>query len=84
MQQSGARASRIPDQQGIGHILPPVPVGLDTANAPSFPPGAMPAGTRVQLGKYQVIIHSFFAEGICLHILLVKVVNLNIKRYVCI
>ncbi|KAI8882491.1 kinase-like protein [Backusella circina FSU 941] len=73
MQHSGARASRIPDQQGIGQILPPVPVGLDSANAPSFPPGAMPAGTRVQVGKYQVIIHSFFAEGGFAHVYLARI-----------
>ncbi len=57
------RQSRIPEQQGIGQTLPPVPVGIDAANAPPLPPGAMPAGTRLQVGKYQVIVHNFIAEG---------------------
>lgn len=57
------RQSRIPEQQGIGQTLPPVPVGLETVNAAQLPPGAMPAGTRLQVGKYQVIVHNFIAEG---------------------
>lgn len=61
--QSAQRQSRIPEQQGIGQTLPPVPVGIDAANAPPLPPGAMPAGTRLQVGKYQVIVHNFIAEG---------------------
>lgn len=61
--QSTARQSRIPEQQGIGQTLPPVPVGIDSLNAPPLPPGAMPAGTRLQVGKYQVIVHNFIAEG---------------------
>ncbi|KAI7898849.1 uncharacterized protein BX663DRAFT_401588, partial [Cokeromyces recurvatus] len=57
------RQSRIPEQQGIGQTLPPVPVGIDTSNSPPLPPGAMPPGTRIQVGKYQVIVHNFIAEG---------------------
>lgn len=63
MQQPASKQNRIPEQQGIGHILPPVPVGLDASNAPPLPPGAMSPGTTVQVGKYKVIIHSFFSEG---------------------
>ncbi|KAI8332716.1 hypothetical protein EDC96DRAFT_413842, partial [Choanephora cucurbitarum] len=55
--------NRIPEQQGVGQTLPPVPVGIDTMNSPPLPPGAMPAGTRLQVGKYQVIVHNFIAEG---------------------
>lgn len=63
MQQATSKQNRIPEQQGVGHILPPVPVGLDSINTPSLPLGAMSAGTRIQVGKYQVIIHNFFSEG---------------------
>lgn len=55
--------SRIPEQQGIGQTLPPIPVGIDSSSAPPLPPGAMPPGTRVQVGKYQVVVHNFFSEG---------------------
>ncbi|KAI8637537.1 hypothetical protein BD408DRAFT_353558 [Parasitella parasitica] len=61
--QQASRHNRIPEQQGIGQTLPPVPVGIDSFNAPPLPPGAMPAGTRLQVGKYQVIVHNFIAEG---------------------
>lgn len=61
--QQAPRQNRIPEQQGIGQTLPPVPVGIDSLNAPPLPPGAMPAGTRLQVGKYQVIVHNFIAEG---------------------
>lgn len=57
------RQSRIPEQQGIGQTLPPVPVGIDTMHTSPLPTGAMPNGTRLQVGKYQVIIHNFIAEG---------------------
>ena len=70
---STARQSRIPEQQGIGQTLPPVPVGIDSMNAPPLPPGAMTAGTRLQVGKYQVIVHNFIAEGN----ILFKVVSLK-------
>ena len=62
MQQT-PRQNRIPEQQGVGQTLPPVPVGIDSLNAPPLPPGAMPTGTRLQVGKYQVIVHNFIAEG---------------------
>jgi AP2-associated kinase len=61
--QYSSQPSCIPQQQGIGQTLPPVPVGIDTVNAAQLPLGAMPPGTRVQVGKYQVIIHNFLAEG---------------------
>lgn len=67
--QSAARQSRIPEQQGIGQTLPPVPVGIDSINSPPLPPGAMPPGTRLQVGKYQVIVHNFIAEGKLLTVL---------------
>lgn len=62
--QAQVRQPRIPEQQSVGQTLPPVPVGMDTSNAPPLPPGAMPSGSRVQVQKYQVIIHNFLAEGI--------------------
>ncbi|KAI8971698.1 kinase-like domain-containing protein [Mycotypha africana] len=65
--------SRIPEQQGVGQILPPVPVGIDTANAPPLPPGAMPPGTRLQVGKYHVIVHNFIAEGGFAHVYLARI-----------
>lgn len=68
MHQTATRQSRIPEQQGIGQTLPPVPVGIDISNAPPLPPGAMPAGTKLQVGKYTVIIHNFIAEGIYIYI----------------
>lgn len=61
--QAQVRQPRIPEQQSVGQTLPPVPVGMDTSNAPPLPPGAMPSGSRVQVQKYQVIIHNFLAEG---------------------
>ncbi|KAI9475386.1 MAG: kinase-like domain-containing protein [Benjaminiella poitrasii] len=71
--QQGTRQSRIPEQQGIGQTLPPVPVGIDTANSPPLPPGAMPPGTRIQVGKYQVIIHNFIAEGGFAHVYIARI-----------
>lgn len=67
------RQSRIPEQQGIGQTLPPVPVGLETVNAAQLPPGAMPAGTRLQVGKYQVIVHNFIAEGGFAHVYIARI-----------
>lgn len=81
--QSAQRQSRIPEQQGIGQTLPPVPVGIDAANTPPLPPGAMPAGTRLQVGKYQVIVHNFIAEGYYKYILLKYVINSYICRWFC-
>ena len=62
-QTASSRQSRIPEQQGIGQTLPPIPVGIDTLNTPPLPSGAMSVGTRLQIGKYVVIIHNFIAEG---------------------
>ncbi|CAO3699790.1 unnamed protein product [Rhizopus microsporus] len=73
MHQTATRQSRIPEQQGIGQTLPPVPVGIDTSNAPPLPPGAMPAGTKLQVGKYTVIIHNFIAEGGFAHVYLARI-----------
>ncbi|KAI8890479.1 kinase-like protein [Backusella circina FSU 941] len=69
--QYSTRQSCIPQQQGIGQTLPPVPVGIDTVN--SAPLGAMPPGTRVQVGKYQVIIHNFLAEGGFAHVYVARI-----------
>ncbi|KAI8051709.1 kinase-like domain-containing protein [Thamnidium elegans] len=71
--QSTARQSRIPEQQGVGQTLPPVPVGIDSMNSPPLPPGAMPAGTRLQVGKYQVIVHNFIAEGGFAHVYIARI-----------
>ncbi|KAF7731215.1 hypothetical protein EC973_000630 [Apophysomyces ossiformis] len=68
-----ARQSRIPEQQSIGQTLPPVPVGIDTFNAIPLPPGAMSSGTRLQVGRYQVIIHNFIAEGGFAHVYLARI-----------
>ncbi|OBZ82792.1 Serine/threonine-protein kinase ppk30 [Choanephora cucurbitarum] len=65
--------NRIPEQQGVGQTLPPVPVGIDTMNSPPLPPGAMPAGTRLQVGKYQVIVHNFIAEGGFAHVYIARI-----------
>ncbi|KAI9316907.1 kinase-like domain-containing protein [Dichotomocladium elegans] len=67
------RHPRIPEQQGIGQTLPPVPVGIDPSNDAHFPPGAMPSGSRVQVQKYQVIIHNFIAEGGFAHVYLARI-----------
>ncbi|KAK4518377.1 uncharacterized protein ATC70_001730 [Mucor velutinosus] len=71
--QQAPRQNRIPEQQGIGQTLPPVPVGIDSLNAPPLPPGAMPAGTRLQVGKYQVIVHNFIAEGGFAHVYIARI-----------
>ncbi|GAA5811264.1 hypothetical protein MFLAVUS_004697 [Mucor flavus] len=71
--QSTARQSRIPEQQGVGQTLPPVPVGIDSMNSPPLPHGAMPAGTRLQVGKYQVIVHNFIAEGGFAHVYIARI-----------
>ncbi|KAF1796145.1 kinase-like domain-containing protein [Mucor lusitanicus] len=42
-------------------------------NAPPLPPGAMPAGTRLQVGKYQVIVHNFIAEGGFAHVYIARI-----------
>ncbi|KAI8366192.1 kinase-like domain-containing protein [Blakeslea trispora] len=65
--------NRIPEQQGVGQTLPPVPVGIDTMNSPPLPHGAMPAGTRLQVGKYQVIVHNFIAEGGFAHVYIARI-----------
>ncbi|KAI9021749.1 kinase-like domain-containing protein [Phycomyces nitens] len=65
--------SRIPEQQSIGQTLPPVPVGVDTMNAPPLPFGAMPMGTHLQVGRYQVVIHNFIAEGGFAHVYLARI-----------
>ncbi|KAI7861539.1 kinase-like domain-containing protein [Spinellus fusiger] len=65
--------SRIPEQQSIGQTLPPVPVGIDTIHAPPLPLGAMPIGTRLQVGHYQVVIHNFIAEGGFAHVYLARI-----------
>ncbi|KAI9498843.1 kinase-like domain-containing protein [Zychaea mexicana] len=71
--QSPLRHPRIPEQQSIGQTLPPVPVGIDTSNTSQLPPGAMPHGTRVQVQKYQVIVHNFIAEGGFAHVYLARI-----------
>ncbi|KAI8093364.1 kinase-like domain-containing protein [Halteromyces radiatus] len=38
-----------------------------------LPSGAMPNGTRLQVGKYQVIIHNFIAEGGFAHVYLARI-----------
>ncbi|KAL0087296.1 kinase-like domain-containing protein [Phycomyces blakesleeanus] len=68
-----AHQSRIPEQQSIGQTLPPVPVGVDTLNAPPLPFGAMPMGTHLQVGRYQVVIHNFIAEGGFAHVYLARI-----------
>lgn len=65
MSNLASRQPRIPEQQGVGQTLPPVPVGIDTTKTPPLPPGALPIGSQVQVQKYKVIIHNFIAEGIC-------------------
>ncbi|KAG0168297.1 hypothetical protein DFQ28_004981 [Apophysomyces sp. BC1034] len=67
------RHSRIPEQQSIGQTLPPVPVGIDTFNVTPLPPGAMSSGTRLQVGRYQVVIHNFIAEGGFAHVYLARI-----------
>ncbi|CAO3589723.1 unnamed protein product [Absidia cylindrospora] len=67
------RQSRIPEQQGIGQTLPPVPVGMDNMHTAPSPSGAMPSGTRLQVGKYQAIIHNFIAEGGFAHVYLARI-----------
>ncbi|ORZ11241.1 kinase-like domain-containing protein [Absidia repens] len=37
------------------------------------PSGAMPSGTRLQVGKYQAIIHNFIAEGGFAHVYLARI-----------
>ncbi|CDS11514.1 hypothetical protein LRAMOSA03777 [Lichtheimia ramosa] len=71
--QAQVRQPRIPEQQSVGQTLPPVPVGMDTSNAPPLPPGAMPSGSRVQVQKYQVIIHNFLAEGGYAHVYIARI-----------
>ncbi|KAI9255276.1 kinase-like domain-containing protein [Phascolomyces articulosus] len=73
MHQSPQRHPRIPEQQSIGQTLPPVPVGIDTNNTPQLPLGAMQNGTRVQVQKYQVIVHNFIAEGGFAHVYLARI-----------
>ncbi|KAI8068413.1 kinase-like domain-containing protein [Gongronella butleri] len=42
-------------------------------HANPLPSGAMPSGTRLQVGKYRVIIHNFFAEGGFAHVYLARI-----------
>lgn len=53
----------IPEQQCIGQTLPPVPVGIDTMHSSPIPSGAMPNGTWLHVGRYNVVIHNFIAQG---------------------
>ncbi|KAI7876607.1 kinase-like protein [Lichtheimia hyalospora FSU 10163] len=46
---------------------------MDASNAPPLPPGAMPSGSRVQVQKYQVIIHNFLAEGGYAHVYIARI-----------
>ncbi|CAO3624009.1 unnamed protein product [Cunninghamella echinulata] len=50
-----------------------LPVGIDTVHTNPLPSGAMPNGTRLQVGKYQVIIHNFIAEGGFAHVYLSRI-----------
>ncbi|ORY97185.1 kinase-like domain-containing protein [Syncephalastrum racemosum] len=67
------RQPRIPEQQGVGQTLPPVPVGIDPSASPPLPPGAMPNGSHVQVQKYTVITHNFIAEGGFAHVYLARI-----------
>ncbi|KAI8368181.1 kinase-like domain-containing protein [Radiomyces spectabilis] len=71
--QQPVRHSRIPEQQGIGQTLPPVPVGIDNFHAQPLPAGVMPNGSRIQVGRYQVITHNFIAEGGFAHVYLARI-----------
>lgn len=54
---------RIPQQQGVGQTLPPMPVGSEPHNTPPPPPGAMSPGTHVVVGRHKVVIQVYLAEG---------------------
>ncbi|KAL1931246.1 hypothetical protein VTP01DRAFT_10383 [Rhizomucor pusillus] len=73
MSNLASRQPRIPEQQGVGQTLPPVPVGIDTTKTPPLPPGALPIGSQVQVQKYKVIIHNFIAEGGFAHVYLARI-----------
>ncbi|KAH8556313.1 hypothetical protein BGW37DRAFT_472004 [Umbelopsis sp. PMI_123] len=63
---------RIPQQQGVGQTLPPMPIGLEPHNTPPPPPGAMAPGTHVVVGRHTVTIQVFLAEGGFAHVYLVR------------